>query len=241
MGEGFTYLLRFANTKRIAIASNAVGVGQAAIEKAVANADNRVVFGNPIGSYQAIQHPLADSWAKLAQDELMIRKAAWLYDHNRDCGAEANAVKLRASEDSLKACERAIRAHGGIGYVSEYDVERYWQETMINVIASISNEMVRTTSLSTTLAFQSPTAGGTHTVARSSIMANIHVQSSALFASLEPPIAVARTKKRWSIIGRARFLDGSVQVSPRRIVSTSPGFTEFATFRKGGSTTDSST
>jgi len=81
------------------------------------------VFGNPIGSYQAVQHPLADSWAKLEQDELMVRKAAWLYDNSRDCGAEANAVKLRASEDALEACERAVRAHGGMGYASEYDVE----------------------------------------------------------------------------------------------------------------------
>ena len=142
-GSGFRYLLRFANTERIAIAANAVGVGQAAIEKAAAYADERVVFGNQIGSYQAIQHPLADSWAKLEQDELMLRKAAWLYDTDRDCGAEANAVKLRASEDSLEACERAVRVHGGMGYASEYDVERYWRETMINVIAPISNEMVK--------------------------------------------------------------------------------------------------
>jgi acyl-CoA dehydrogenase len=76
-------------------------------------------------------------------DELMVRKAAWLYDRDRDCGAEANAVKLRASEDSIEACERAVRAHGGMGYAKEYDVERYWRETMINVIAPISNEMAK--------------------------------------------------------------------------------------------------
>ncbi|ELY87597.1 acyl-CoA dehydrogenase domain-containing protein [Natrialba hulunbeirensis JCM 10989] len=142
-GKGFRYLLRFANTERIALAANAVGIGQAALEKAAAYADDRVVFGNEIGSYQGIQHPLADSWSKLEQDELMVRKAAWLYDNDRDCGAEANAVKLRASEDALEACERAVRVHGGMGYASEYDVERYWRETMINVIAPISNEMVK--------------------------------------------------------------------------------------------------
>lgn len=142
-GMGFRYLLKFANTERIAIASNAVGVGQIALEKAAAYASERVVFDNPIGSYQAVQHPLADSWAKLEQDELMIRKAAWLYDEGKSCGAEANAVKLRASEDSLEACQRAIRAHGGMGYAKEYDVERYWRETMINVLAPISNEMVK--------------------------------------------------------------------------------------------------
>ena len=142
-GEGFTYLLEFANAERINIAANAVGVGQAAVEKAADYATERVVFDQPIGSYQAVQHPLADSWAKLQMDQLMVRKAAWLYDREEPCGAEANAVKLRASEDSLEACERAVRAHGGMGYAKEYDVERYWRETMINVIAPISNEMAK--------------------------------------------------------------------------------------------------
>jgi acyl-CoA dehydrogenase len=142
-GDGFKYLLEFANSERISIAANAVGVGQAAVEKATDYAADRVVFDAPIGSYQAVQHPLADSWAKLEMDELMIRKAAWLYDNDRDCGAEANAVKLRASEDSIEACERAVRAHGGMGYAKEYDVERYWRETMVNVIAPISNEMAK--------------------------------------------------------------------------------------------------
>ena len=142
-GEGFRYLLSFANAERIQLAANAVGVGQVAIETAAAYADERVVFDNPIGSYQAVQHPLADSWSKLAQAELMIRKAAWLYDRDEDCGAEANAVKLRASEDGLEACRRAVRAHGGMGYAAEYDVERYWREMMINVLAPISNEMAR--------------------------------------------------------------------------------------------------
>lgn len=142
-GKGFKYLLEFANSERISIAANAVGVGQAAIEKAADYAAEREVFDAPIGSYQAVQHPLADSWAKLQMNELMVRKAAWLYDNDRDCGAEANAVKLRASEDSIEACERAVRAHGGMGYAKEYDVERYWRETMINVIAPISNEMAK--------------------------------------------------------------------------------------------------
>jgi acyl-CoA dehydrogenase len=142
-GDGFRYLLEFANSERISIAACAVGIGQAAVEKAADYASERVVFDAPIGSYQAVQHPLADSWAKLEQDELMVRKAAWLYDRDRDCGAEANAVKLRASEDSIEACERAVRAHGGMGYAKEYDVERYWRETMINVIAPVSNEMAK--------------------------------------------------------------------------------------------------
>ncbi|MFW6045642.1 MAG: acyl-CoA dehydrogenase family protein [Natronomonas sp.] len=142
-GRGFEYLLSFANSERISIAANAVGLGQAAVDRAAAYARGREVFDSPIGSYQAIQHPLAESWSKLTQDELMVRKAAWLYDTDRDAGAAANAVKLRASEDALEACERAVRVHGGMGYAKEYDVERYWREAMINVIAPISNEMVK--------------------------------------------------------------------------------------------------
>jgi acyl-CoA dehydrogenase len=101
------------------------------------------VFGNRIGSYQAVAHPLAESWSKLEQDELMVRKAAWCYDEGEDVGPTANAVKLRASEDAIEACERAVRVHGGMGYAAEYDVERYWRESMINVLAPISNEMVK--------------------------------------------------------------------------------------------------
>ncbi|THE66319.1 acyl-CoA dehydrogenase [Salinadaptatus halalkaliphilus] len=142
-GEGFTYLLSFANSERISIAANAVGIGQAAIDKAADYARERQVFDDVIGSYQAIQHPLADSWSKLEQDELMVRKAAWCYDEGKDAGAPSNAVKLRASEDAIEACERAVRVHGGMGYAQEYDVERYWREAMINVIAPISNEMVK--------------------------------------------------------------------------------------------------
>ncbi|MEF8869284.1 MAG: acyl-CoA dehydrogenase family protein, partial [Haloarculaceae archaeon] len=142
-GEGFGYLLSFANTERISLAANAVGIGRAAIERAAEYAREREVFGNRIGSYQAVAHPLAESWSKLEQDELMVRKAAWCYDEGEETGPTANAVKLRASEDAIEACERAVRVHGGMGYAAEYDVERYWREAMINVLAPVSNEMVK--------------------------------------------------------------------------------------------------
>ncbi|UHQ96306.1 acyl-CoA dehydrogenase family protein [Natrinema halophilum] len=142
-GAGFEYLLSFANAERISLAASALGIGQAAVEKASQYANEREVFGNKIGSYQAIQHPLADSWSKLLQDELLVQKAAWLYDRDRECGVEANAAKLRASEHALEACERAVRTHGGMGYAKEYDVERYWREVMIEVLAPIPNEMIK--------------------------------------------------------------------------------------------------
>jgi len=142
-GEGFGYLLSFANAERISLAANAIGTGRAAVERAAEYAREREVFGNRIGSYQAVAHPLAESWSKLEQDELMVRKAAWCYDEGEETGPTANAVKLRASEDAIEACERAVRVHGGMGYAAEYDVERYWREAMINVLAPISNEMVK--------------------------------------------------------------------------------------------------
>ena len=141
-GEGFTYLLEFANSERITVAAAAVGIGQAAIEAASQYASERVVFDNPIGSYQGIQHPLADSWSKLQQAEVMTRYAATLYDEGMDCGGEANAVKLRASETCVEACERAVRALGGMGYAEEYDVPRYWRESILTVISPVSNELV---------------------------------------------------------------------------------------------------
>jgi acyl-CoA dehydrogenase len=142
-GEGFRYLLSFANSERVALAANAVGLGQAAIEKAAGYAREREVFDARIGSYQGIQHPLADCWSRLELAELGVRRAAWLYDNGEDAGAAANAAKLRASEDALEACERAVRVHGGMGYAREYDVERYWREAMINVLAPVSNELIK--------------------------------------------------------------------------------------------------
>lgn len=141
-GSGFTYLLEFANSERITVAAAAVGIGQAAIEAASEYASERVVFDNPIGSYQGVQHPLADSWSKLQLAEVMTRYAATLYDEDEDCGGAANAVKLRASEACVEACERAVRAYGGMGYAEEYDVPRYWRESILTVISPVSNELV---------------------------------------------------------------------------------------------------
>lgn len=142
-GEGFKYLLSFANSGRIMIAANAVGLGQRAIEKGAQYANERVVFDNKIGSYQAIQHPLAESWANLQADETLVRKAAWMYDNDKSPGVEATAAKLNATEDSIEACERAMRVHGGVGYATEFDVERYWRESAINLFAELPNEMAK--------------------------------------------------------------------------------------------------
>ncbi len=141
-GRGFEYILHGLNPERILIASEAVGLGRAALDRAVTYAKNRVVFDRPIGQNQAIQHPLAESWAQLEAAELMIFKAATLYDRSRPCAAEANAAKYLAGEAAFTACERAVMTHGGMGYAREYHVERYLREVMIPRIAPISPQLI---------------------------------------------------------------------------------------------------
>ncbi|MGF1455066.1 MAG: acyl-CoA dehydrogenase family protein [Alphaproteobacteria bacterium] len=141
-GKGFQYLIHGLNPERILFGIEAVGIGRAALRKAVQYAKEREVFGRPIGMNQGVQHPLARSWAELEAAELLALKAAALFDANQPCGAEANAAKLMGSEAGYHACERAILAHGGMGYAKEYDVERYFREVMITRIAPVSTEMI---------------------------------------------------------------------------------------------------
>ena len=140
--RGFYHLLDGLNPERILIAAEALGVGKAALRRATAYAKQRHVFGRPIGQNQGIQFPLADSYAKLQAAELMVRKAAWLYDHGQPCGAEANMAKYLAAEWGFEAADRALQVHGGFGYAKEFDVERYWREVRVMRIAPITQEMV---------------------------------------------------------------------------------------------------
>ncbi len=141
-GKGFHYLLHGLNPERVLIASEAIGVGRVALEKATDYAREREVFGRPIGQNQAIQHPLARNWAELEAADLMVWKAAALYDAGLPCGAEANAAKFLAAEAGFRACEQAVMTHGGMGYAKEYHVERYLREVMIARIAPVSRELI---------------------------------------------------------------------------------------------------
>ena len=142
VGRGFYHLLDGLNPERILVASEALGTGRVALAKATQYAKDRVVFGRPIGQNQAIQFPLADSYAKLKTVELLIRKASWLYDNGQPCGAEANMAKYLASEWGFEAADRALQVHGGFGYAKEFNVERYWREVRVMKIAPVTNEMV---------------------------------------------------------------------------------------------------
>lgn len=141
-GKGFSYLLHGLNPERVLFAAEAVGLGRVALAKAATYAKERVVFGRPIGQNQGVAHPLAKSWAELEAANLLAFKAAALYDAGKDCGAEANAAKYLGAEAGFHACEASVLAHGGMGYAKEYDVERYFRESMIARIAPISREMI---------------------------------------------------------------------------------------------------
>ena len=141
-GDGWKCLLHGLNPERILLAAEAVGLGQAALERASNYARERVVFDRPIGKNQAIQHPLAANWMELEAAYLMVYKAANLYDSGKSCGAEANAAKYLAGEAAFKACQQAVRTLGGMGYAKEFHVERYMREVMIPLLAPVSQELV---------------------------------------------------------------------------------------------------
>lgn len=141
-GKGFRYILHSMNPERILVGAEAIGIGMEALRRASEYAKDRVVFGRPIGQNQAIQHPLAESWAQLQAAWMMCMKAASLFDAGEPCGAEANAAKYLSSEAGFTACERAVMTHGGMGYAKEFHVERLMREVMINRIAPVSQQMV---------------------------------------------------------------------------------------------------
>lgn len=141
-GQGFKMILHGLNPERILIGAEAIGIGRAAIDKAARYARERVVFDRPIGMNQGIQHPLAKCWAQLEAANLMVMKAATLFDQGKDCGIEANAGKYLAAETAFEACHTAMLTLGGMGYAQEYHVERYLREVMIPRTAPVSPHMI---------------------------------------------------------------------------------------------------
>jgi len=141
-GKGFEYILHGMNPERILIASEAAGLGRAALRLAAKYAGERIVFERPIGKNQAIQHPLAQRWIELEAADLLTFRAAWAYDRGQPSGAEANAAKYFAAEAGFRACETAVLTHGGMGYAKEYHVERMLRESLIARIAPVSPQLV---------------------------------------------------------------------------------------------------
>jgi acyl-CoA dehydrogenase len=141
-GEGFRYLLDGLNPERILLAHEALGIGRAALDRAVRYATERVVFDRPIGSNQGIAFPLAEAVTRLDAARLMARQAAALYDRGEKCGREANMAKFLCADAGFQAADAAVQAHGGMGYAREYHVERYFREARLLRLAPISQEMV---------------------------------------------------------------------------------------------------
>ncbi|HKO27970.1 MAG TPA: acyl-CoA dehydrogenase family protein [Solirubrobacteraceae bacterium] len=141
-GNGFRHLLDGLNPERILLAHEALGLGRAALERAVRYARERVVFDRPIGRNQGIAFPLAEALARLDAARLMARRAARLYDQGLPCAREANMAKYLCADAGFQAADRAVQTHGGMGYAREYHVERYFREARLLRLAPVSQEMV---------------------------------------------------------------------------------------------------
>ena len=140
-GDGLRVMFSGLNAERVLVAASAVGAARAVLECAARYANERVVFGRPIGANQGVQHPLAHAWAQVHAAELAMLHAADLWDADRPCGVEATAAKYLAAEAGHLAAERAVRAHGGYGFAREYHVERYFRESVLALLAPVSQEL----------------------------------------------------------------------------------------------------
>lgn len=141
-GMGFRHILDGMNAERILIASECIGDGRFFLDRAVAYANTREVFGRPIGANQGVQFPLARAYASLSAADLMRKKAADLFDAGKPCGTEANMSKLLASEASWAAANACLDTHGGFGFAAEYDIERKFRETRLYQVAPLNNNLI---------------------------------------------------------------------------------------------------
>lgn len=142
-GRGWQALLRTLDEERILCAAMYVGITSAALEQALQYARDRHAFGRPIGAFQAVQHPLADTATDLEQIRLITTKAAWLQSNGRDCATEAAMAKLAATEAAIRATDRCMRVLGGYGMVEVTAMERLFRDARLGPFSPISNEMVR--------------------------------------------------------------------------------------------------
>lgn len=141
-GAGFKYILDGMNAERVLIASECIGDGRFFVDRATAYANDRSVFGRPIGQNQGVQFPIARAHIRLEAAAGMVDKAAILFDSGQPCGAEANMAKMLASEASWDAADTCIQTHGGFGFAEEYDIERKFRETRLYQVAPISTNLI---------------------------------------------------------------------------------------------------
>jgi alkylation response protein AidB-like acyl-CoA dehydrogenase len=141
-GRGFKYILDGMNAERILIAAECIGDGRFFIDRASAYARERQVFGRPIGENQGIQFPIARAHVQVTAANLMVERAAHLFDTGEPCGSEANMAKMTASEASWAAADVCLQTHGGFGFAEDYDIERKFRETRLYQVAPISTNLI---------------------------------------------------------------------------------------------------
>ena len=141
-GRGFRYILDGMNAERILIASECIGDARWFIEKATNYANERKVFGRPIGQNQGIQFPIARAYAQTEAANLMVRNAAALFEAGLPCGPQANMAKMLGSEAAWAAADMCVQTHGGFGFAEEYDIERKFRETRLYTVAPISTNLI---------------------------------------------------------------------------------------------------
>ncbi|BBK37757.1 acyl-CoA dehydrogenase [Allostella sp. ATCC 35155] len=141
-GKGFRYILDGMNAERILISAECIGDARWFIAKARDYANQRVVFGRPIGQNQGIQFPIARAYAASEAAALMVDKAAGMFEAGRPCGPEANMAKMLAADASWQAADMCVQTHGGYGFAEEYDVERKFREARLYQVAPISTNLV---------------------------------------------------------------------------------------------------
>ncbi|WP_247005724.1 acyl-CoA dehydrogenase family protein [Halorientalis litorea] len=146
---GLLQLFDTVNPERLVGSAGAIGIGRNAIERAVDYAQDRVVFDEPIGAHQAIQHPLAEAHSQLEAAKLLVQKASWLMDRTettddmKKTAEWSNMAKLRASEAGHEACDVALQTHGGNGFSRDYAVIEMWKGSRLGTVAPGSSQMMR--------------------------------------------------------------------------------------------------
>jgi acyl-CoA dehydrogenase len=141
-GQGFKYILDGLNAERTLIAAECIGDGFWFIDRVSKYANDRVVFGRPIGQNQGVQFPIAEAYIEVEAASLMRWKACELFDARKPCGAEANMAKYLAAKASWEAANACLQFHGGFGFAAEYDVERKFRETRLYQVAPISTNLI---------------------------------------------------------------------------------------------------
>ncbi|WP_246985101.1 acyl-CoA dehydrogenase family protein [Halorientalis marina] len=139
--DGWWALVDMLNPERIGFAAAGTGIGRLAAEKAIEYANDREVFGRPVGEHQAVSFPITKAYTRMETAALMRQKAEWLFDQGEPCGYESNVAKATAVEAGIEAVKQSMQAFGGWGYAKEYDVERWWREINLTRLAPVTQQM----------------------------------------------------------------------------------------------------